>query len=394
MRLREDMPKNLHKVFNHRLHRYHEVGLPPRRKSKEQLTEIEEIRCRIAETAKLLPHWGERVPIKWSDFEMILRQKKEQKILSWDEIKNSRGLDFFVREDELKDMLRFYHEIGMILFFPDEHLRDVIIIDIQWFVDAFKHIITDKKQNARAFILGEEWHEFYENGIITESLILAVWKEKVDRISYSLYEKHKNKIMLFMEKLGILAKIDADHYYIPSMNKRDLDVPTLTRDWEKTSILSFYFLTFLPHFFFYRLVVACFSIWKPIQDKMTKNASLFTANEAAGNYIIAVAVNKTSIQLQIYNKSNSVLDTEKIIQIRTQIHNMIDKITTSFHRGVEYEIGFHCQCKSVVITEDDENYFIREDKLMNIRDEHTPCPLSGNRHNKTLTKGESLRFWK
>ncbi|XP_061171300.1 uncharacterized protein LOC133180866 [Saccostrea echinata] len=41
-------------------------------------------------------------------------------------------------------MLRYYHDAGKVLYFNEKDLEKSVIMDVQWFIDAFKHIITDK----------------------------------------------------------------------------------------------------------------------------------------------------------------------------------------------------------------------------------------------------------
>ena len=49
---------------------------------------------------------------------------------------------------ELQTMLTFYHDLGHIVYFggdgdhTKQELKDVVILDPQWLIDAFKKVIT------------------------------------------------------------------------------------------------------------------------------------------------------------------------------------------------------------------------------------------------------------
>ncbi|XP_062602580.1 uncharacterized protein LOC134264294 [Saccostrea cucullata] len=81
--------------------------------------------------------------------EMKLDQRKiKWKILKEQDIEmkipREGSLDYTQTQASKKTMLRYFHDAGKVLYFNEEGLEDSVIIDIQWFIDAFKNIITDK----------------------------------------------------------------------------------------------------------------------------------------------------------------------------------------------------------------------------------------------------------
>ncbi|XP_061192318.1 uncharacterized protein LOC133200551 [Saccostrea echinata] len=389
VKLRKQIPENIKNLVC----KHFELELPPQKRSKEELRELEKVRRYIAKTTKSLSHWGEKVPKQWSDFEEIIREKQGLKISSREELK--KFSEYFL-EDDFNDMLKFYHEIGMILYFPD--LGPDVILDIQWFVDAFKYIITDRKHVSIEMATDEYWDKYFDGGVITESLMLKIWEEKIGRDS--LYDRYLNRITPFMEKLGILAKMDMKYtqqnqcYYVPSMNKRHLEKGENWTEWEKTPIISFYFKTYLPHFFFFRLVVACFAFWDAKEDNLYKNLALFKGTEKDEYHTVVIAVNKTSIQLQVLTPGNDIpLCKERTREIRLQIEKKIAELTKTFHGNVEYEIGFPCPCEPFFITQEDEKRFISERELQEISTENPPCPRCDVFSKKRIKVKELLEIW-
>ena len=56
--------------------------------------------------------------------------------------------------EDLQTMLRFYHDLGRIIYFghlsrEKSYLKDTVILNPQWLIDAFKEVITVKEQKER-----------------------------------------------------------------------------------------------------------------------------------------------------------------------------------------------------------------------------------------------------
>ncbi|XP_061178596.1 uncharacterized protein LOC133187256 [Saccostrea echinata] len=312
-------------------------------------------------------------------------------------------------ENDMDDMLRFYQEIGQILYFSDEGLRESIILDVQWFVDAFKNIITDPT-HARPFCKKvKDWEIFMKTGRISDSTLHKVWKKN----NSESYIFQRDKIMPYMEKLGILAKIrtqlvrkkehekvPSEHqtesvYYIPSINKTDITemCKEVISKGNKTPILVFSFKTYLPHFFFYRLVVTCFSMWESLSDDLfCKNLAFY--KEKGGDRNIAIGVNKTSIQLQVFTPGDNIeLTADKTREIRKHVETMIQQLATTFHQKALYEVGY--VCKDLEITEEDEDCFLSEEVVKELETNERLCPryyeIYHGEHN--IVRDNLLHYW-
>ncbi|XP_056015150.1 uncharacterized protein LOC125673654 isoform X4 [Ostrea edulis] len=387
--------------------RYFEVECPPGDLSEEQEDIIDRVRKCIVQTATSLAHWGEKIPIQWSYFEEIVHEKKKEKILKREDLWKMDSIQFS-NKDDMDDMLRFYQEIGQIIYFSDEGLQDMIILDVQWFVDAFKTTITDPTHVQHVFGRPKEWDVFMETGKLSDTTLCKIWK-KNDGESYI---KHKMAVMPYMEKLGILAKVksqevkkkshkkkhvaheDTTYYYIPSINKKDLKEghKQSIDAGNKTPVFIFYFENYLPHFFFYRLVVSCFQKWDSMRDDLFfKNAAFYSTE--GGNHNIAIAVSKTSIQLQVFTPAKNIkLKEVETKSIRSIVEDMINEITTTFHEQVDCKKGF--ACKDLKITEEDEDMFLNEEDVADLETNHRPCPKHVMESEPHLIDRDSLlKYW-
>ncbi|XP_056015201.1 uncharacterized protein LOC130046575 isoform X2 [Ostrea edulis] len=373
--------------------RYFEVECPPGDLSEEQEDIIDKVRKCVVQAAMGLPHWGEKIPIQWSYFEQILHEEKEEKILKRKDLWKMDVIQF-KNEDDMDDMLRFYQEIGQIIYFSDEGLRDVIILDVQWFVDAFKAIITDPTHVHGFTQKVKEWKAFRDTGKLSDATLCKIWKKNYGES----YIKHKKEIMVYMEKLGILAEVESQDetpfYYIPSINKRDLkeEDKEIIDAGNKTPLFIFYFRNYLPHFFFYRLFVNCFRKWNQLGDDLFfKNAAFFKVKDE--DHRIAIAVSKTSIQLQVFTPEENIeLKEEETKGIRSAVEDLINEITTTFHEKVNCKMGF--ACKDLNITDEDEDMFLPEEDVACLKTSSRPCPIhlkKVERHR--IDRDNLLKYW-
>lgn len=394
MELQKCLPKsqNLKQLLSP--DRYYKVQCPPGVLSRQQENMIQKVRECVIRTAQNLPHWGEEIPQFWANFEDVLKEKKEKRILERRELVDLEKLKYIGALD-IDDMLQFFHEIGQIIYFADKKLKDVIIIDVQWFVDGFKTIITDPQHLAREI---PDCDQMIQSGRITEETLRRIWSKEKEKP----YIQHMNAILPYMEKLGLMVEIeprkeqsiDGKEFYIPSMNKNDISPEDVILG-EKTPILIFHFKTYLPHFFFFRLVVLCFREWGAFdQEKFGKNIAFY--KEKDFSHCIAIAVSKTSIQLQVFTprKKMSLLP-QRVIAIREKIEGIVDGITETFHRKVLYEIGY--PCKNIQIKSEDEDSFLSEDEVLALKNipSGQPCPKhvgSSNLHD--IDTEEMLQFWR
>ncbi|XP_062592009.1 uncharacterized protein LOC134253502 [Saccostrea cucullata] len=370
--------------------RYFTVECPPKNLSTEQQYTIECLRQCIVETVERMPQWGEIIPLKWANLEKVLieMKKNRRKVISVQQIKELEDVDL-PSDKDLDDGLRFLHEIGQIVYFADEKMKNVIIVDVQWFVDAFKYIITDENHLARKV----SKNTLINTGRITESELSEIWE-------YTSIQ-HKDDILPYMDKLGLMTEIPDDPsgptYYIPSMNRTELtdDCRDAINKGQKTSIMVFHFKTYLPHFFFFRLVVNCFREWRALDMKFfCKNAAFYTVEDAS--HYIAIAVNKTSIQLQVFTAHKDMnLQSECVIQIRDTVESLINEITQTFHKHIEYELGF--SCTDINITDEDDEYFLKKSQIIGVKTitgkEKRPCPKHVLRNPHEINKYKMMQFW-
>ncbi|KAL3888894.1 hypothetical protein ACJMK2_001254, partial [Sinanodonta woodiana] len=167
---------------------------------------LDDIKRRIFELASQQTHWGEEKPARWLPLEQEIMAIKAYGVkvapLSLvEEINRSSSIKIEDR-DELEVFLTFQHDIGTILYFNAEGLREKVVLDPQWMIDAIKSLITDHRFIKRNPTVNKEWYAFNDHGKLTHELIDAIWtkKEKPD------FHDNKEYLILVMEKLNIIAR--------------------------------------------------------------------------------------------------------------------------------------------------------------------------------------------
>ncbi|XP_062614823.1 uncharacterized protein LOC134276605, partial [Saccostrea cucullata] len=284
--------------------------------------------------------WKENIPKEWSFFEIEINQKKESKrILDIENLTTKLTGNNDQKQEELKskkDMLRYYHDAGKALYFNEEGLQQYVVIDVQWFTDAFKHIITDKLHFKDIPAAQEDWNEYYNTGNLRNELLTEIWKQEDKRFKDQLMEAnnkdlysyskeyefdfkvdpryllfHKEVLLNFMQRLGLIA-VGQNSHYVPSMNRKEIEsaIPKLIQRSEKTSI-----------------------------------------------------------QLQVFHPvPGRLLGKDETYKIQNTIEIILYDISGTFHRSLLYEIGFKCQEESAWMIAVDINGQFVKGKYVNEKD--------------------------
>lgn len=176
-----------------------------KKKSEKNINDLK--RC-IASTLTSLSHWGVNVPIAWNKLEYVLRTKsKSLNIYSFSDLQKEAGIAdeiFMKNKEELITALEFFNDTGLILFRNEieNENENVVILDVQWFVNAFKCIILDEihleKKNNDNF---KDFDNLYRNGLLSIELLKDLW-------NHDDFYLHKSNLVKHMKHLNMLAELD------------------------------------------------------------------------------------------------------------------------------------------------------------------------------------------
>ncbi|XP_062581613.1 uncharacterized protein LOC134243377, partial [Saccostrea cucullata] len=348
---------------------------------------IESIKLSILDVVGKLDHWGEELPRSWAMFETFFQEKKKLKILKIDALiafNEALPEGIKLQMDDINVMLQFFHDIREILYFAQVLLREIVILDVQWFAYAFKNVITDKNHAQEdLFEFTAEWDKFNETGELDETLLCAIWK-----MNNNGYIEHKEDIMLYMERLGLLAKMSDNKWYVPCMNKVPFPVECFS-SYPASSILCYTF-DFLPAGIFHRLVATCMQIpWEVFADNdkgcIYQTVTIFVFPDLHHN--IMLGMTQKEIQLQVF-VAEGELDVLTCHQVREKIEHMLYNLSNTFHKTPEFQVAF--KCKSKGFCDSKESSVISESKFTQATFQCPSCPA--NKKHCIITE-DIKKYW-
>ncbi|KAL3889413.1 hypothetical protein ACJMK2_001757 [Sinanodonta woodiana] len=365
---------------------------------------LDDLKRRIFELASEQPYWGEEKPARWIALEQKIMTLKVSGVkvvpLSLIEEINRSASVWIKDREELELFLSFQHEIGTILYFSTEGLREKIVLDPQWMIDALKSLITAESFIIQNPAIIKKWYAFKKKGKLTHELIDAVWtkKEKPD------FHNNREHIILVMEKLNIIARPmsytedgmsvkEEDYFLAPCMLReatpKRVICPESDPEDESTSVLCFVCKgKFLPPPIFHRLLGACLTQW-PIAKTKSENqiycgCCVFDLDHHHtltlhffGHVIFARAIGR------------GVTDTSQSSKLCTKtrkfIYDNLLKITRNLGQSLEFEM--HIQCPNCD-PDSTEGLF-----PVPLLQKHAKVVCNSHDERHTLVSQKLLRLW-
>ncbi|KAL3889612.1 hypothetical protein ACJMK2_001948 [Sinanodonta woodiana] len=255
-------------------------------------SKLKDLKRKIVEVASQQPYWGEKIPARWLPLEQELMRRRAAglKVISREDVQkiNKEGTVQIEKSEELDLFLRYLHETGTIIYFSIDSLRENIVLDPTWLIDALKTLINaqpDLPGGSADNAVSQKWSDFKGKGILSLELIDAVWtKEK-----YPELHAHKNHMLLIMEQLHIIAKPRAfseisekieSYFLAPCMLRQESPKEIISPEEDpllvSTPVLCCVFTgKFLPPPIFHRLIAACITRWPVAKKKETSENLIF-----------------------------------------------------------------------------------------------------------------------
>ena len=123
-----------------------------------------------------------KTPIAWVLFrkylQLLFQLSEENSIISLSDAVAIGSL-CNIAEDDLPSVLKFYHDLGVILYYPHiKSLSDKVILSPSWFVDCLgKVLILPGATSKDMYEYSNEWNLLRSKGILVKTLYTAVWRE-------------------------------------------------------------------------------------------------------------------------------------------------------------------------------------------------------------------------
>lgn len=315
--------------------------------------EFEKLRLEISATAREMESWGACLPFKCILLEHLIEiTKKDGKdfINLSDMVKLAKQTDVDILDiKDVKQFLRVQHEEGNVIFFED--VPDFIILNPKWLADAFRCLVSDRIDDKLQH--RSDWTEFLRNGLISESLIVELFKSKCE----NKFMEQKENLLKVMEKFDILIKIgETRPYIVPSM------MPSTSFDdvckyigivQEKCKRTSWFCLkfSFLPPAFFNHVSALFIRKYEPSKVENTiQSLALFRGicvfdidKSGCQKLLVTMSTDTIAIQLLTFS-TREKKDEDEIIcsNIRKDLTKYIQTIKQRYKLTICYDLHLKC----------------------------------------------------
>ncbi len=147
---------------------------------------IQHLRSEIMDVVCKMEHIKMKIPIAWTRiYDKLMETKKRNMSLhEVIEISKTYGID---DESHVTSMLSMFHQLGMILHFnKTNELRDLVILDPQWLVDALTMVIRDFELHSYDDDLtsdlimdfADDYMKLKNDSIASVTLLYRLWKSE------------------------------------------------------------------------------------------------------------------------------------------------------------------------------------------------------------------------
>lgn len=320
--------------------RIYTIGFPD---SGSELEDLKDLKHCIGNIVKCPRYSKENIRPVWALFEHILNKMKEtEKVIPRKTLSEYSdqlsAQEFRIDESEISKMLVFFHRVGVLLYFDKDGLKEKIILDIQWLLDAFKCIIaypvkTEENDMKR--------RHFRRTGELDNVELDRIW-----HVEGKDFLKHKTTIIAYMQQLGLLMplkelhSIDSTVYYFPSMNSKRFG--KTGEHNSKSSILCIKFddEMQLPINVFHGIVLKCskLNFWSILTDGAKNNICLYQ-NAACfsfqKHFVILFNCN-FEIRVQVW-ASPKIYDGRLLNEIKHSVEDILH------NEDLSYKIGYTCR---------------------------------------------------
>ncbi|WNJ17082.1 COR domain-containing protein [Pontibacter sp. G13] len=301
------------------------------------IRQIEALQTSIESYIRELPHikHGQVWPQAWVKVrEALYGYKARKKFISHDryvEICENHGVTKVSHQEVL---LAFLHDLGNVLHFDQDNLRDKVFLDIQWVLDCIYRVLDHTKKQQRA-------------GYFTKADLAGIWGQSVRK-------QHFDMMLNLMEIRGLelcFRVSGKDQFIVPEL--LPADQPN-SYQWEpgEQELSLRYTYQFMPKGIVPRLIVKLHTFLLE-EDLIWKRGAVF-ARESA---IAEVRENQRDRHIYIRVKGQNC---KELLTILVQ---HLDQIHKDFHfsekMSVDKEIPCNCQkCKQKI---NPQYYFRKKD---------------------------------
>jgi len=316
--------------------------------------ELDKLRDTILKKSKGQIQWGQLMPSRWLLLEdkLMIERRNGNRVMTMKEIidlneKSPFALD---PDEELLLFLKIHHEIGTLMYFADEGMKDIVILETQWLADSLKTIITAERFRDQRY--RKEWKVLHTKGIVDKKFIESVWK---DFKSEKFFE-FKDHLIQLMTRVDLLSSPrrynengshdNSPYFIVPCMlhsSRDDFLQQYHENATHSNQPLAFEFeYSFLPMSTAYRLLAICIMEYGE-SDKSEINiycdAAVF---EVYPQHYLTLEFTSSSVIANILTFGKKYADVGVSQGVREFLDDTLKCITTSQKISINYSLSVGC----------------------------------------------------
>lgn len=351
---------------------------------------------------KNMPEWGHHYPVRWAKLEQALEKLRNngKNVLEFNDITEEakQGPLSITSEEEVILFLKFQHEIGNLIFYNENILKNNVIMKPTWLINAFKCIIcANEFQKYSRRTHSEALQIFEETGVISSELCQKLFHEKSKE-----HADHYEFVLGVMEKFNIIVrdKLVNRSFICPSaIFKKTLTYEAICKEnciSEDTCSRSpwlYIDFDFLPPALYNHLLVLCLHDTTFEKPKLYHEIGIFCIKNSNGVDKFVICKSKKSIiiqSIQIQSKLEDPNTSEKINlytpngqDLFNKLLSKIMEILNTYDIKLSYELCIKCGDAPYHIL--DDRYFDKDIKVK----PSGMCHHHGYQHDF----GKLFQFW-
>jgi hypothetical protein len=260
---------------------------------------------------------GEKIPECWLQLESLLAQKKlEKSLIDFNEVEKLAMTCGIFDKHELGQVVQFLHDLGSLLHFNNEFLKNKCIINPQYIVDMMACLVS---VNQTTINNGKLYHD--KMGIIWKN-----YEHTLHQWILKLTERFDLTFSLSDTKMHLVPCL------MPETLENDFVWPNIEKEQQlnklKKEIIIFYHFDYLPAGLFNRLQVRLFTLSD--NTAIWKNGSVLKRK----NHLTLVQRinNRIELRVQGVNPENVLFS----------IHEVLEVLINESFNGVRYDFSYPC----------------------------------------------------
>ncbi|XP_076084455.1 uncharacterized protein LOC143055203 [Mytilus galloprovincialis] len=366
--------KNLRKVLNNQEKKGHLRNIYFISNTEDTDIVFEKIRKDISRQAMEMEDWGKDCPLKWMLFQQVLLKLKDNNVpISSTKalLKIAKHKDIDIREDnEIKQCLQYFHDMGTVVFFDEENLANHVILDPKWLINALRCLVSDKIDNV--IEVSDDWETLTDTGQLTESLISLLFKKEPEL----KFEENKAHLIEVMKRFDIIVNLKkTTALYMPCMIKScsftevQKQFGEENQPFYKTSWLCLEF-QFLPPAFFNHVIAWYIKQYNVsvIIDKQIRRRRIALYRQvgvfdldSSGCEQLVVCKGPNTIALQVWD---SRMSNKTYGKLRSELHRFVETLRKRYGLHIPYSNTFTCK---------DGNFAINRKKIEDLLTKDYRC---------------------